>query len=540
MRGASRGRRPPVRFSRLAMCWAFAGPLAASNALANGRFPRAERLIEDPSNPEHLVLAATYGLLTTRDRGGHWYHVCEAAIAGDNAYAGDPLLELLAGGVQIVDVQAALVRSTDGCTWTPTLGTLANGSIETIDDFAVEPSQRTTAVAVVTRLVDGATSVTLEESVDAGLTWRPIGTPLPVSSVLTLDLDPTNPAHIMATGLIPGDGGHAGVFLKSLDHGSTWMRTAIPNTGDYDAPHIASVSPQDPNHIFVRTDSWILPAGAPEEVANDALLYSSDGGASWTELLRRSAKLLGFALSPDGSTVLVGYGDPVDAAYYVDPMATGVYQASLSNPSFVSIFSGNVTCLAWTHEGTYACTEQPVSGTYEELAFFGNGDRLPSGAPMTLMRLSDIQGPPPCCAPVAAACDWTSICPRFNACSDAAAAAPACVDAGVSVDASEDQAAPAPLDATIADSAENPGSPGSPDAAPAVGAASGSPSSCACRTGASSTRGEGLLVLWALSLLGVIQSRLRARASIRRSTDAASQGACPWQGEGDHPGRRRR
>ena len=32
-------------------------------ALANGRFPRAQRLLEDNGNPERLVLAATYGLL---------------------------------------------------------------------------------------------------------------------------------------------------------------------------------------------------------------------------------------------------------------------------------------------------------------------------------------------------------------------------------------------------------------------------------------------------------------------------------------------
>ena len=48
--------------------------------------------------------------------------------------------------------------------------------------------------------------------------------------------------------------------------------------------------------------------------AHDALLYSGDGGATWTEVFRSRAKLFGFALSPDGSEVLIGYGDPQPGA----------------------------------------------------------------------------------------------------------------------------------------------------------------------------------------------------------------------------------
>jgi hypothetical protein len=544
----SRGARHLTRLRWLAALWAFAAPLPAADALANGRFPRAERLIEDPTDSQHLVLAATYGLLTTRDRGRHWYHVCETALAGDNGYAGDPLLELLAGGVQLVDVQAALVRSTDGCTWTPTLGTLTGGAGQSIDDFAVDSTNRSTVVAVVTSLVDGATSITLQESVDAGLTWRAIGTPLPVSMVLTIDLDPTNAAHIVATGLVPGEGGRTGVFLKSLDHGATWTRTVIPNTGDYDVPHIAAIAPQEPNEIFVRTDSWILPVGAPEEMANDALLYSSDGGASWTELLRKNAKLLGFALSPDGTTVLAGYGDPGDAAYYVDPTATGIFQASLSNPTFVSVLSGNVTCLTWTHAGTYVCNEEPMSGSFEELAFFGNGDLPPSGTPAALMRLNDLQGPPPCCAALASACDWTSICPRFNACPDSAATPPACVDAGNGGDAREVDAAPsldgAPsVDATPTVDATNAGGSMSKDAAPTAIATNGS-SACTCRVWGAPGHGNGLAGFCALTFLGAAASARRVlqnrRSLTRRSTGAASRGAFLSRGEGDRSSRRSR
>src|SRR5258708_32712273 len=97
-------------------------------ACANGRFPRSERLIEDPSDPRHLLLGARYGVLQTTDRGRHWYDFCEALFAGDGTYGGDPLVDLVGGGhdagtrlAALVDVQTAISRSADFCAWTPTL-----------------------------------------------------------------------------------------------------------------------------------------------------------------------------------------------------------------------------------------------------------------------------------------------------------------------------------------------------------------------------------------------------------------------------------
>jgi hypothetical protein len=41
------------------------GLLTSAPASANGRFPRAEGVAENPDNPSELTLAATYGLLHT-------------------------------------------------------------------------------------------------------------------------------------------------------------------------------------------------------------------------------------------------------------------------------------------------------------------------------------------------------------------------------------------------------------------------------------------------------------------------------------------
>src|SRR5438270_8775454 len=84
-----------------------------STSFANGRFPRAERLIEHPNDPNQLRLAGTYGILTTEDRGRAWYHICEASFALASGYLGDPVLDLLADETLLVGVQTTLNASRD-------------------------------------------------------------------------------------------------------------------------------------------------------------------------------------------------------------------------------------------------------------------------------------------------------------------------------------------------------------------------------------------------------------------------------------------
>src|SRR5437764_1290449 len=95
-----------------------ASVLFASTALANGRFPRAERLIESPTDPNTLYIAATFGILVTSDRGKNWYYVCENAFSFQDMYTGDPVLSLTGDESLLVGVQNGLNISHDrGCDW---------------------------------------------------------------------------------------------------------------------------------------------------------------------------------------------------------------------------------------------------------------------------------------------------------------------------------------------------------------------------------------------------------------------------------------
>src|SRR5258706_4655422 len=89
------------------------GLIHAPIASANGRFPRAQRLIESATDPNRLALYGTYGLIVSSDAGRSWNHVCEAATG---TYTGeDPLLESLPDGTILARTEGALVRR--GATW---------------------------------------------------------------------------------------------------------------------------------------------------------------------------------------------------------------------------------------------------------------------------------------------------------------------------------------------------------------------------------------------------------------------------------------
>src|SRR4051812_25042615 len=100
----------------LALAVAGAVLSGAAPALANGRFPASGQLVVDPTDPTHLVLRATFGVLRSRDRGASWGWVCEGAIG----YGGqeDPMMAVPADGSLLAGIYEGFsISRDDGCTW---------------------------------------------------------------------------------------------------------------------------------------------------------------------------------------------------------------------------------------------------------------------------------------------------------------------------------------------------------------------------------------------------------------------------------------
>lgn len=406
--------------------WAATALLIAttSPARANGRFPESLRLLEDPRIPDRLYLAGTFGLLVTEDRGKNWHYICEKAFAFA-FLEGDPLLEVTSDGTILSGIFESVNTSRDcGCSWQASLG---ESKTEDILDIALDPSSPNTVLALTQKTDTFPFSTDVRETNDSGKTWRKIAD-LPATNLgaFTLDVAPSDPKRIYVSGADRARDASVdhGALYVSQDRGATWETRDIAGTGNAAQPFIAGVHPTSPGTVYVRTDEWIDNA---EPSANDRLLVTTDAGQTWRELLRKGGKLFGFALSPDGGTVLAGYGDPLQAGgRSTEPSDLGVYKASTKDYVFERVFTGMVSCLRWTQNGLYVCNTEfnPDALPNDfELGFRKNADfTLAMQNPFeVLLSLKNVRGPSGCHA---AECNdiWSksmpgmpAVCEQFRA-----------------------------------------------------------------------------------------------------------------------------
>jgi hypothetical protein len=405
-----------LRFTGLARAALVALGLALvpSVALANGRYPLAQQLLVDPSDPTHLFLRSTYGVLSTADTGATWSWLCESGIGYDPGE--DPMMAILGDGSVLAGASTGLFVTRDrGCSW-PKDATIGERFVR---DLAPE-SDGVHALAL-TVLVgeDGHYATGLWRSPDHGATWAALPS-MTAHSVLpfTLDPAPSDPQRIYVTGAVLPDtndagtassGDGPGALFRSKDGGATWEQRLIAGTSRQSAPFIAKVHPTDRDTLFVRVrGEW----NGTDKVES-WLLYSNDAGETWRELFRAKADMLGFALAPDGS-VLLGMGDTRDILRPVDTSVLGIYRGSPPDFAFSRSFEGQVGCLVYSGSSLYVCGGQERDG-------FELGISNDDGATVApVFRYGTVEGPLECPAgtPQALECapQWTFACRGLGQC----------------------------------------------------------------------------------------------------------------------------
>lgn len=340
----------------LALAATLLGLLPSPPARANGRFPRADQLVQVPGRPEALWLRATFGLLFSSNAGQSWDWVCERAIGFTGQE--DPALGVLPDGTVFAGIGAGLSSSRDGgCSWAfddlPDVGGAAprafdaasDGGRLPITDLSVRATATGSAVALaweaqpVTASTPGYRSRFFATS-DGGLTWSRHGEGLDPSVLgLTLDVAPADPRRLYASGIRPGAQRTASLFVSS-DDGASWTERPVPfDARNEQGLYIAAVDPDQPELVYLRT------SGATQS----RLLVTRDAGLTFEEPFA-GGPMLGFALSPDGATVYLGGPDD---GLWAGARDTLVFERRSDVP---------VQCLLRTADALYACSSDAAGG----------------------------------------------------------------------------------------------------------------------------------------------------------------------------------
>jgi photosystem II stability/assembly factor-like uncharacterized protein len=383
-------------------CAWFVAPRSLS---ANGRFPAASQLLIATADDQHLVARTTFGVLESFDGASSWSWICEGAIT-DLGFV-DPEMVLNDDGSVLVGLTGGVsVGDRSGCNWKMN----ATGfSGQDVVDLVKDPSKAGHVYAAISAPVKGALAARIAESRDGGQTWSTLGSTMPDTFPITIEVAPSRPSRLY---LGSTDGNVAsGTISVSDDGGTTW--TPHPSPAGPDAVYVSGVDPVDADRVYVRS------YGPPS-----SLFVSDDAGASWRAVYRSDQPLVGFALSPDGAKIAVGDNGHLIVLSRSD--------ADGGTFSIAQMRSLHVGCLTWSPLGLFACATESADG-------FSLGRSADDGATFApLLRFASL-------AP--ASCPASSIASRCNSiwCSLADTLGAACTgenlkDGGGGVDVDVDSA----------------------------------------------------------------------------------------------------
>lgn len=308
-------------------------------ARANGRFPMAQ-VLASPDDGQTLVLRATFGLLLSRDGGASWSWVCEQGLGFDGMWdppvTVTPVLPGQPGGGRIfVGLEAGLrvIPSVADPCRNDEVTALRGEQVVDLTEVPGAP-----AVLVATAGPGKPSHFWRERSG----TFERLGKGLDGVRVDTVEVAPSRPSRVYATGVLHAKGPKAHLF-RSDDGGVTWSEPhpGLPRDGRL---FISSVAPRDPARILVRQ---------LHDDGSDVLL-STDGGDSFRVVLHTTGAMTGFARTQDGARIFAGSANAAEGLF-VSRDGGETWAAGAKTP---------VLCLLATGRGLYLCSNPFVPGGY--------------------------------------------------------------------------------------------------------------------------------------------------------------------------------
>lgn len=332
-------RTPWAAAAAIALALSTAVALTAPSPLAaHGPRPQAQRILFHPSDPDVIVVQATFGWLVTTDGGATWEWVCTEAVEGR---LGTAVRTVLTGDdALLAATNAGLYRATDiGCAWSHPDDALTSF----VRDVVHDPAGARALLALPSSTTDPNR---LFRSDDDGRTWAPSGTELPEGFLPErLLVAPSAPGRLYVGGFFPvtrTTPRRAAVY-RSNDGGSTWVERPFELREGEILLYLVGVDPSDPDRL------WAHASGETHE----RLTLSTDGGDSWTDVRTLEVdttfdRPFAFALSPDGTA---WFGNPEAGLLRTDGSTTTVVDEHLV-----------LTCLAMRDTELWVCGDGFVDG----------------------------------------------------------------------------------------------------------------------------------------------------------------------------------
>ena len=304
---------------------------AASVAHANGRPPATTGVFTREGDARTIYVATTFGLLVSQDDGCSFRWMCEQSIG----YAGqfDPKYAIARDGTLYATTFTGLRVSRDGgCTWqtataknTPGPGGIAGLWVDALD---LGPDDE---VWVGTAQSGGTNNVYLSD--DAARTFRPMRLRSDVIWWKSVRVAPSDARRIYVSGYkvapaaadvvgAPPDehpGQPATYVFRSDDRGATWTGQPLTGWQMASAPLalVEAVDPANPDHVFARSFGANPPGG-------DRLYRSTNGGATWTEVVATTDAIRRVLFTHDGKII-------------VATVASGVYESTNGGQTFEAL-----------------------------------------------------------------------------------------------------------------------------------------------------------------------------------------------------------
>lgn len=255
-------------------------------ALANGRAPITNGVFFRPGNNQDIWVRTTFGLLVSNDDGCTFRWICEQNVGYGGIF--DPHYAVSADGTIYATTFAGLRISRDGgCTFATATEALPVGMPGRIADRWADALDVTASGDVWLGLSDATMDNAIYRSTDSGQTFQAMGNVPPTIQWKSIRVSSSDPMRIYASGFEIAGEPRAHLY-RSVDGGAMWE--AMPTTslvfGTTPNARVVGIDPQDPAIVYVATID-----AAPPPNPGDRLFRSTDGGASFAEVLVTSSPI---------------------------------------------------------------------------------------------------------------------------------------------------------------------------------------------------------------------------------------------------------